>query len=67
MAAMFERAVSNFPEMGPEMISMDPPVLVFERFVMDDEVHAPPRLAPPSPLPRPSLAPPSPLTHPGLA
>ena len=57
MAAMFERAVSNFPEMGPEMISMDPPVLVFERFVMDDEVHAPPRLAPPSPLPRPSLPP----------
>ena len=45
MAAMFERAVSNFPEMEPEMISLDPPVLVFEKFVTDDEVHAPPRLA----------------------
>ena len=53
MAAMFERAVSNFPEMEPEMISLDPPVLVFEKFVTDDEVHTPPRLAPPSPLPRP--------------
>ena len=57
MAAMFERAVSNFPEMEPEMISLDPPVLVFEKFVTDDEVPcaAAPRpfLAPPSPLPRP--------------
>ena len=33
MAAMFERAVSNFPEMEPDLISTDPPVLVFEKFV----------------------------------
>ena len=41
MAAMFERAVSNFPEMEPEMISLDPPVLVYNNFVQDDEVHTP--------------------------
>jgi len=40
MAAMFERAVSNFPEMEPEMINLDPPVLVFDKFVTDDEVEA---------------------------
>ena len=53
MAAMFERAVSNFPEYEPEMLSLDPPVLVFEKFVRDDEVRPPPRPAPPSPHPSP--------------
>ena len=67
MAAMFERAVSNFPEMEPEMINLDPPVLVFDKFVTDDEV----RTAVPSPRPRtgrarphPSLAPTSPQPQP---
>ena len=60
MAAMFERAVSNFPEYEPEMLSLDPPVLVFEKFVRDDEVRPPPA----SPRPRPSLARPSPNHHP---
>lgn len=39
MAAMFERAVSNFPEYEPEMLSIDPPVLVLNNFVRDDEIE----------------------------
>lgn len=39
MAAMFERAVSNFPEYEPEMLSIDPPVLVLNNFVKDDEIE----------------------------
>lgn len=39
MTAMFERAVSNFPEYEPEMLSLDPPVLVLNNFVQDDEIE----------------------------
>jgi len=40
MLRMFERAVSNFPEFEPEMLSTDPPVLVFEKFIKDEEIDA---------------------------
>ena len=40
MLRTFEMALSNFPELEPQMLSEDPPVISFERFIRDDEVEA---------------------------
>jgi hypothetical protein len=37
---MFERAVSNFPELSPTLLSPSPPVALFDNFVSEEEVQA---------------------------
>ena len=40
MAEIFERAVSDFAELEPTMLSHEPWVLSFDRFLAPDEVAA---------------------------
>lgn len=40
MAKTFELAASNFPELQPELLSSDPPVLLLDRFLDEEEVEA---------------------------
>lgn len=40
MGKMFQRALSEFREYEPQLLSEDPPVIVFDRFLAPDEVAA---------------------------
>jgi len=40
MQETFERALSNFPQYSPQLLSSDPYVVTFEDFISDDEVEA---------------------------
>jgi len=37
---MFERAVSNFPELDPTLLSPSPPIALFENFASEEEIQA---------------------------
>eukprot|EP00965_Chrysotila_dentata_P012032 395021-Pleurochrysis_carterae.AAC.1 len=40
MKAMFERAVSNFPELEPSLLSADPPIVLFDAFLDEAEISS---------------------------
>jgi hypothetical protein len=40
MHATFSRIMSDFPELEPEMISEDPPVVLFHKFLREEEAEA---------------------------
>ena len=36
---LFSRAASNFPELDPEFVSLDPPIIVFDKFTTPEEAN----------------------------